>query len=123
MTGDAVKVEGGEELARTLAHAADEFGDMGDAGDRAANVVANAGRQGAPRLTGALASSVHPEREKNVAAVVSALPYANRTHYGYARYGQKAQPFLTDPLARLEGTITGYYADEADRILHTVKGA
>jgi hypothetical protein len=54
---------------------------------------------------------------------MSALPYANRTHWGYARYGQRAQPFLTDPLTTLEGTYVGYYADEADRILEGVRGA
>lgn len=120
---DGITVEGGQELARTLHNAADDFGDMEKAGERAANLVANSGRAEAPRLTGALAASITPDVDNNTAAVMSALPYAARTHWGYARYGQKAQPFLTDPLARQESTILGYFEDEADRILHTVRGA
>jgi len=120
---DSITVEGADELTASLHRAAREMGDMERAGDRAANLIANRGRTEAPRLTGALASSITPTVDNNVAAVMSALPYANRTHWGYARYGQKAQPFLSDPLVALEGTYLAYYADEADRILHTVKGA
>jgi phage gpG-like protein len=118
-----VRVDGGEEFARTARHAADQLGDMERAGDRAATLIANRGRTEAPRLSGALASSITPDVDGNVAAVVSSLPYANRTHWGYARYGQRAQPFLSDPLVSLEGTYVAYYADEADRVLHTVRGA
>lgn len=120
---DAIRVEGADELSRTLHNAADDFGDMERAGDRAANLVANAGRVEAPRLTGALASSIHPDVDGNTAAVVSALPYAGRTHYGWAAVGQRAQPFLTDPLARYESTIVEYFGDEAERILSHVEGA
>lgn len=120
---EAITVEGGRELSASLARAADQFGDMERPGERAADLLASRGRIEAPRLTGALASSITPEVDGNTAAVMSALPYAARTHYGYARYNQRAQPFLTDPLVQLEGTYVDYYADEADRILHTVKGA
>lgn len=120
---DGVTVKGGAELSRTLHKAADELADMERAGERSATLVSNRGRVEAPRLTGALASSVHPDVDGNVAAVVSSLPYAARTHWGYAAVGQRAQPFLSDPLMQLEGTITGYYADEADRVLEGVRGA
>jgi len=119
---DSVTVVGGDELARTMRHASDELGNMERAGDRTANLIANRGRVEAPRLSGALASSITPTVDNNVAAVTSGLPYANRTHWGYSRYGQKAQPFLSDPLVTLEGTYVPYYADEADRVLHTVRG-
>lgn len=120
---DSISVEGDEALRRTLDDAADQFRDMERPGERAANLVANAGRVEAPRVTGALASSIRPDVDNNTAAVTSALPYANRVHWGYSAVGQKGQPFLTDPLARYESTIVEYYGDEADRILHTVRGA
>ena len=120
---DTITVEGGAELSRTLHKAADDFGDMDAPGGRAANLVATSGRQEAPRLTGALASSIRPDVDGNTAAVVSALPYAGRTHYGWAAVGQRAQPFLTDPLARYENKIVEYYGDEAERILSHVEGA
>lgn len=120
---DGVTVIGAAELSRTMHNAADELGDMENAGGRASNVVANRGRVEAPRRTGALAASITPTVDGKIAAVTSALPYAARTHWGYSRYGQRAQPFLADPLAQLEGTIVGYYADDADRVLHKVRGA
>ena len=123
MTTDGVTVVGDEELAATMRRAADDLRDMERAGDRAATLIGNRGRTEAPRLTGALASSITPHVDGNVASVESALPYAARTHWGYARYGQRAQPFLADPLVSLEGTYMAYYADEADRVLHTVRGA
>lgn len=117
------EIVGAARLAATLHGAADAVGDMSRAGDRTGALIANRGRVGAPRLTGALAASVTSHVKANTTEVTSALPYANRTHWGYARYGQRAQPFLLNPAEQLQPTWEGYYADEADRILHTVKGA
>jgi hypothetical protein len=120
---DGVTVVGGPELSRTMHEAARDLGDMERAGARAVTLVVNRGRQNAPRLTGALASSVEGRLEGPVAAAMSALPYAARVNYGYARYGQRAQPFLTDALVQMQGPIVAEYVDEADRILHEVRGA
>jgi hypothetical protein len=118
------QVIGADRLAATLHNAADEIGDgLPRAGERAGTLIANRGRVEAPRRTGRLASSVRTTTDRNETAVTSGLPYANRTHWGYARYRQRAQPFLLDPATTLQNTWAGYFHDEADRILHTVRGA
>lgn len=118
-----VTVKGATELSATLNRAAGDLADMERAGDRAITLVANRARVDAPRRSGALASSVAVEVDKGVASAFSPLPYAARTNYGYSRYNQRAQPFLTNAIVQLEGPIVGEYQDEADRILHTVRGA
>jgi hypothetical protein len=120
---DGVTVTGDKELAATMHKAAGELTDMTRAGEKALALVVNRGRQNAPRLSGALASSVEGRLDGPIAAAMSALPYAARVNYGYARYGQRAQPFLTDALVELQGPILAEYDDEADRILHEVRGA
>lgn len=122
MTTEA-RLIGGPELSASLHRAADDIGDMSRAGDRTGRLIANRGRVEVPRLTGALAASIGTRTAANVTEVTSGLPYANRTHWGYARYRQRAQPFLMDPATQLVPTWSGYYTDEADRILHTVRGA
>ena len=120
---DEIKVDGADTLARTARAANAELRDMSAPGNRTANLIAGRGRVSAPRLTGALASSIRPNADDNTAEIVSALPYANRTHWGYRRYGQAAQPFLWEPAQNLEGQWMGYYEDEAEKILSHVRGA
>lgn len=117
------EVVGADTLAFTLHRAADQIGDLSRAGERTGRLIANRGRVEAPRLTGALAASIGTHTDANVTEMTSGLAYANRTHWGYRRYRQRAQPFLLDPAEQLVGQWEGYYGDEADRILHTVRGA
>lgn len=117
------EVIGADTLARTLHSAAGDIGDLARAGERTGTLIANRGRVEAPRRTGRLASSVATHTQANRTEITSGLPYANRVHWGYARYGQRSQPFLLDPAQKLAGTWEGYYRDDADRILHTVRGA
>lgn len=114
---------GGTRLASSLHSAADDVGDMSRAGSRTGTLIANRGRVEAPRKTGRLAASVGTRTKANATEITSGLPYANRTHWGYARYGQRAQPFILHPAEQLSDVWAGFYTDEADRILHTVRGA
>lgn len=123
MSQTEIKVEGGAELTASLHRAAGDFSDMERPGDRTGDLIGNRARVVVPRLTGALASSITTETDDNTTAIMSALPYAGRTHYGWAAVGQKAQPFILDPATQMMDTWVGYYEDEADRILHTVRGA
>jgi len=120
---DGITVEGAERLNSTLRAASADLGDMSAAGSRTGTLIANRARVEAPRLTGALAASVAPHTDKNTTEITSGLAYANRTHWGYARYGQAAQPFIWEPAQNLEGQWVGFYADEADKILSHVEGA
>ena len=121
--GNGVTVQGADTLNRTLRAASDDLADMERPAGTTARLIANRGRVGAPRLTGALAASVRPGTDHGTAEVTSGLVYANRTHWGYAAVGQRAQPFLTDARAQTESQWMGAYEDEAERILHTVRGA
>lgn len=117
------QVVGAEALASTLRKAADDLGDMSDPAQKTASFLANRGRIDAPRRTGRLAASVHADSDRTEARVISGLVYSNRTHWGYARYGQAAQPWLAEGAHRTEALWSGNYEDRVEHCLDEVKGA
>lgn len=121
--GTSITVEGGAELTSTLHRAAGDFSDMERAGDRTGDLITNRARVVVPRLTGALSSSIQTRTDNNTTEIYSALPYAGRTHYGWAAVNQKAQPFILEPATQMQNQWVGYYEAEADRILERVRGA
>ena len=121
-TGDQIRVEGEERLASTLNRAADQIGDMEQAGQRAADLLAQRASANAPVATGALARSVQAQVEGTEVTVGSSLPYAAVTEYGGGN-NIPAQPFLGPALEASEGLIIQLYTDEAEAALATVKGA
>jgi hypothetical protein len=120
---DTIKVEGAVRLATTLRVASNRVEDMRGPGSEAGRYVAARGRSDAPHRTGRLAASIRSSATRSEAEISSGLPYANRTHWGYRRYGQAAQPFLARNVENNERQIVDMYADRVDLILHTVKGA
>lgn len=122
MTGDRVEVEGAATLAATLRVAASRLGRMGRPSASVAAFLGSRGRMGAPIRTGRLAASVRPESDDTSAGVGSALAYANRTHWGYRRYHQPAQPFLAREVWNNEGHITDIYGAYVNQCLDGVKG-
>lgn len=121
--GETLKVEGETRLAATLKIAGNRLRDWSDPGRETASFVAGRGRSDAPHRTGRLASSIRSSVDAENAEVVSGLPYANRTHWGYRRYSQPAQPFLADAVWDNGRLIVDKYRDRADLVLHGVKGA
>jgi hypothetical protein len=119
---DRVKVEGLTMLRATLAVAARRIRDMSDPHRKTATYVETRGRADAPHLTGRLAGSLRAASDGESAEVTSALPYANRTHWGYARYSQRPQPFLLDAVLDGETVIVNNYADEVDRVVGGIRG-
>lgn len=120
---DTIKVEGDTRLAATLRIAAKRIEDMRGAADKTAKFVEGRGRSAAPRRTGRLSSSVRSTTPDDGPEITSGLPYANRTHWGYRRVGQRAQPFLASAVWDNEPLIVGNYATETNTILRSVKGA
>lgn len=118
----AVRVEGLTTLRATLAVAARRIEDMTDPNRRTAAYVSTRGRSNAPHLTGRLAASLRPSASSTEAEVSSGLPYANRTHWGYARYGQRAQPFLVNAVVDGEAVIVRTYADRVDEVVAGIRG-
>jgi hypothetical protein len=78
-----VVVTGNDEVARAMGRLADSTSDLSDPlGSVGERVVAEA--QGfAPKLTGALASSVHLERRRTSISVASSLIYSGVQNYGW----------------------------------------
>lgn len=123
MSQTRISVEGADTLGRTLDHAASEIEDMSAPGQETATQLANRGRAEAPRRTGRLGSSVRGEAVgKDTAEVTSGLPYANRTHWGYARVGQRAQPWLWEGAEASIDTWSNNYMDRVDSVLGQVRG-
>jgi hypothetical protein len=120
---EAFTVEGGTRLRATLAVAASRIEDMTAPGSETARFVEGRGRSDAPVLTGRLAASVRSSANATDAEIVSGLPYANRTHWGYRRVHQPAQPFLASVVWNNQRLILDNYRDRAEVVLHGVKGA
>jgi len=121
MTG-TVRVEGAATLTATLHIAAKRLEDASAPSRTVAAYVGTRGRSSAPVRTGRLAASVRYAGVADGAEVTSGLAYANRTHWGYARYRQRPQPFLAEQVWNNEPRIVGEYADWADDVLGVVKG-
>jgi hypothetical protein len=119
---DAVQVEGLTTLRATLKGAARRVGDMSGPATRTAAFLGARGRTDAPRRTGRLASSVRGKGEGNDAVVESGLAYANRTHWGYARYNQRPQPWLVEGRDDTETTWINNYEGQIETALATVRG-
>jgi hypothetical protein len=120
---DAITVDGADRLRATMGAAQRDIGDMSEAGGRTGSLIASRGRAEAPVLTGALAGSVGTATHGNETEITSGLAYSNRTHWGYRRYNQAAQPFLWNPANDLQEQWMRYYEDEANHALAKVKGA
>jgi len=119
---NAVRVEGLTTLRATLKIAARKVEDMSGPARETAGLLSSRGRADAPRRTGRLSASVRGEGLGNEAVVSSALPYANRTHWGYARYGQRPQPWLSEGAHRTESQWIDNYERRIDDALRGVKG-
>lgn len=123
MTQPAMTVEGDERLRATMHAAADDIGDMSSTGRAVGELVRVRAATTAPKLTGALASSVRASETSGEVEIASDLVYAARVNFGAPSVGQAAQPFMTDALADTENLITEAYERDVARAVSQVKGA
>lgn len=119
---DRVTVEGAATLTATLHVAGRRLQDASTPSRDVAAFVGTRGRSSAPVRTGRLAASVRYAGAADGAEITSGLVYANRTHWGYARYRQAAQPFLAEQVWNNTGRIVDTYEGWADDVLAGVKG-
>lgn len=117
-----VVVEGQATLVATLHAAAARIRDTETPSRAVGSLIATRGRADAPVLSGRLASSVRSAADSDGAEVTSALAYANRTHWGYARYHQRPQPFLSRQLDQQEPRILDTYNAYNQSVLAGVRG-
>jgi hypothetical protein len=119
---DAVRVEGAATLAVTLRLAGTRLEDATAPSRDVAAFIGTRGRSSAPVRSGRLSASVRYAGADDGAEVTSGLPYSNRTHWGYARYRQAAQPFIAEQVWNNEPRIVGTYENWVEDVLHVVKG-
>ena len=123
MAEERIRVEGDQRLAATLARAAVDVADMSDPGTRSANLIRTRAGAVVPVRRGRLRSTLGTVVDRQRAEITAGTEYANRTHWGYRRYHQAPQRFITDPTYQLQPTWLGYYRAELGQVLSQVKGA
>jgi hypothetical protein len=118
-----VQVLGLDRLRFTLEAASERIEDLSQPAEKTSAFLASRGRADAPRRTGRLAASVRAAPDRNDAVVTSGLAYSNRTHWGYRRYRQAAQPWLAEGARNTEGAYLDYYEERVASVMRAVKGA
>ncbi|MFL0579178.1 HK97 gp10 family phage protein [Dietzia sp. 179-F 9C3 NHS] len=122
----AVKVDGGARLRRTLRQAGADLQALTDAHAAAAKLVADRARATAPRVSGTLAGTIRPSGTKTRAVVragYKSVPYGGPIHWGWPARNITAQPFLTDAAQATEPAWSAIYLTAVDRTLDQVAGA
>jgi hypothetical protein len=121
---DKATIVGADKVAASLKAAADKVGDLSSAGGKAAELVASAARQSAPRLTGALAASTQGFTDgKTTAGVGSDLVYAPVIHNGWSAHNIVGDPYITQAFESTEDQWTKFYDAQVADIARTVRGA
>jgi phage gpG-like protein len=117
--GMRVEVQGAKELERTLHSASKQLLNQTPANQEAGKELVGIAMGRAPRRTGRLAGSITSLRVDRVQVTVgSNVRYAGFQNYG-TRHNRPTY-FLTGALDQL---TTDAYADYADQVLKTVRGA
>jgi phage gpG-like protein len=119
VAGVKVEVKGADRLSRTLNAAARQLLDQTPANRAAGQELMATAMGRAPRRTGRLAGSITTLRADRVEVQVgSTVSYGSYQNYGTRH--NRATYFLT---GALDSLTTDAYADYADEVLATVKGA
>lgn len=124
-TDVGVKVEGLDELARTLKRAGHDLTELKDAHWRAANIVAQRAESIAPRRSGNLAGSIRAARQAKRARVQAgraSVPYAGPIHWGWPAHNIEANPFMSKAAQSTEAEWAKAYFDDVQAALDKVKG-
>ncbi|MFT4051099.1 MAG: hypothetical protein QM677_02475 [Microbacterium sp.] len=117
--GFTIKVDGIREVNRKLTQAGKDVGQMNDLMHSLGLIVIAHAHP--PRKTGELAGTLRAGRGKTKAVVragyTKRAPYAGVVHYGDPHRGHKANPFLTDALARSRTKVIAALGKGIDDIL------
>lgn len=116
--GTRIRVDGLNRVVRRLNAAGADAEDMRDLMHNIGNIVIAGATP--PSRTGRLAGNVRAGRGKTKAVVRAGgarVPYAGVIHYGWPARGIRAQPFLTDALARRHAAVFAALEAGLDRLL------
>jgi len=125
-TDTGIRVEGLDELVRSMKRAGQDIDELKDAHFRAAQIVATYAAQIAPRRSGKLAGSIKAARQVRRARVTagrSSVPYAAPIHWGWPSHNINGDPFMSKAAQATEPEWTAAYAADVQAALDKVKGA
>jgi HK97 gp10 family phage protein len=126
MAQPAIKVEGLTELRRKLRQLGDKDlkKQLRDTNKSLAQKIIDAALPNVPVRTGRLKATVKAAgNEKGAigkAGTPARVPYAAAIHWGWRRRGIRANPFLTDAAARVEGHVVEEYEKDLQALLDRV---
>jgi HK97 gp10 family phage protein len=122
--GMRLEVEGLNKLVSTMRKAGIDMSDMKQANKKAGTIVANAGRDVAPRRTGRLAASIKPAnqaRRARVRAGGGGIRYARFQEFGSSK--NEARHYLYGSAAKTRDEWLPAYEWELNIILSRIQGA
>lgn len=124
--GGEVRIEGLNNLVRTLKKAGLDISELKTANRRAGEIVAHEAAARAPRQTGALAGSIRAASQQRRARITAgrkgSVPYAGPIHWGWPSRGIRGNPFLSQAARDTEPRWTAQYREDVERALANVKG-
>lgn len=121
-----LRIEGLNELVRTMRKAGQDMEDLKDAHARAGEIVARAAEAMAPRRSGKLAGTIRAARQVRRARVQAgraSVPYAAPIHWGWPARNIEANPFLSEAARATEPQWRVEYERAVQDALDKVRGA
>lgn len=125
MAGAQLRVEGLNNMRRTLKRAGVEVQGLKEAHAAAAQVVANRAAPNTPQRTGRLAGSLRPAGQVGMAVVRAgraSVPYAGAIHWGWPARGISAQPWIYDAAQDSRDQWENEYRKELEKIIDKIEG-
>jgi hypothetical protein len=120
-----VRVEGLNNLVRSLDKASAEISDLKEAHKAAGEIVVRDAQVRVPRRSGALAGTIRSARQARRARVnvgTSKVPYAGPIHWGWPARNIVAQPFAAIAAQATEPSWTEQYRRAVEAALAKVRG-
>ena len=115
-------VDGDERLAATSRAAAADLADMDTANRAVGEVVRARAASNAPKVSGALASSLRADSTAVDVVVYSTLAYAAPINFGWPARGIASQPFITNALNDAQAMVEAQYAAKVGKDISQVRG-
>lgn len=121
-----IRVEGANELRRTMRRAGEDLGDLKEAHAEAAGIAGRRAQGDTPRKSGRLAAKVR-WAASNTSATIRAgnnttVRYAGAIHWGWRRRNIKPQPWITEAAQATEPEWSAAYTNAVETILGRIKG-
>lgn len=126
--GSLVRVDGIQELRRTLRRAGADMTQLKEINKAVAETAAAGARAVAPRRTGALADTIRTSATQKAGVLKAGTGYRGRTPYagviewGWPGRNITADPFLTKGAQDTEDQWTEQYFDHLVELIESVRG-